>query len=244
MDVLMSLSTGQAPINRDPLLPNAIHPPGSISSPAIIDEVFGFSSQLWPTLHRLARAAHSKHLIGAESGSGGESSDLTRPFVEVVENLEAEKLEIAGLLQQWSQPEPTERASVAESRRHQGLIDHAEAYRAAGLIYLYRELYELEPSTPEVQRPAKIILEACQRILAGMGPTVGLLWPLFIAATNLIDDVDIVSARGAFSDLAMQRRTNNISVAWKACEQIWMRRGRGIREVHWRQDPSEAIVFG
>jgi Fungal specific transcription factor domain len=243
----MGLSTGQAPLNTNPRLLNSLHPPSPHTPPGMTDTIFGFSSQLWPTLHRLARAAHAKRRIGSESMGTGESSNRRHQLVGVVEDLKTEKIEIANLLQRWRQPTAAEIATPADSRESQMLVDHAEAYRAAGLIYLYRELYELEPGSPEVQGLAKTTLEACQRLLAGNGPTLGLLWPLFTAATNLVEDTDIVSARGAFSDLAMQRRMSNISVAWKICEQVWIRRGRGMREANWHQastDPSEAIVFG
>lgn len=156
-------------------------------------------------------------------------------------NLESERSEVANLLRGWALPVDTSAESPLEGRHFQLLTEHATAFRSAGLIHLYRELYDVPPETPEVQSLARSILQMCGHIIGENGPTFGLLWPLFTGAVNLIEDEDMAVASELFATLAAMRGMNNVCLASRICQRVWRRRLHGVRESHWHQAAGELL---
>jgi hypothetical protein len=127
------------------------------------------------------------------------------------------------------------------------MVAHAEAYKAAALLHMLREVYEISMTSTQVQSHATAVIGACGRVLSWNGPTAGLLWPLFVASLNVAETTGINDAHAAFSKLYSRRQANNILAAWRICQEIWKRRGMGIRDVPWQRVASEldvAVVFG
>ena len=79
------------------------------------------------------------------------------------------------------------------------------------------------------------------------GPMATLVWPLFTAACEAVEDVDRNVARTVFRHLETRQGMNNIVTAWEVCEEVWRRSDAGHGEVEWRdvaQSLSKEVLFG
>jgi len=78
------------------------------------------------------------------------------------------------------------------------------------------------------------------------GPTSALLWPLFVAACEAVEEEDRGLARKAFAGVERRQGMVNIARAWEVAEEVW-RRGEDGKEYDWREICEEkglTIVFG
>ena len=277
-DVTSALSFFTAPISTTLLSPP---PPPTMLLPhenpyiASIDSLFGLIGDLWPLLHRLASLTAQKPLIEAEehTSPGSEKAVTMRmEFDTNVSNLEL-------VLQQWtpkfgpnlnansanaSQPEIIvgDVNSISDDSRFQSVINNAEAHKQCALIHLQRNLTNhsrrsphhagpIPSSSAQIQTPVKQALQSCLRVVIFSGPMTTLLWPLFTASVEAVDEVDREVARTVWRNLESRQGMGNIVTAWEVCEELWRRGerdGEGVyRYVDWRSvaaDMGKEVIFG
>ena len=164
-------------------------------------------------------------------------------------DLDTSAANIELFLHQWKPTVPASSPleSSAADARLQSTISHAEAYKQAALIHLHREVYGHARSSPQVQDPLKQTFQACLRVMMFSGPIKGLLWPLFTAAVEATEQVDINVARTCFRQLEQKQGMNSIMVGWEVCEEVWTQRSAGEEHVDWRQAAEQMggeIIFG
>ncbi|MCJ1410978.1 hypothetical protein MMC19_005066 [Ptychographa xylographoides] len=216
-----------------------------IPAMSAVDTLFGLSADLWPILHRLASLVDIKHsLERAEMDSPNEKTTAMRSdFNSNTANIEL-------LLHQWTPKTPTSMAAVdspADDSRLQSILNNAEAYKQACLVFLYRDILSHSRSSPKVQGPAKQALQACLRVVIFSGPMATLLWPAFIAGAEAIEDADRSVARTVFKNLENRQGMSNIVTGWEVCEEIWRRQDTGDLEIGWRevaQQTGREVLFG
>ena len=156
-------------------------------------------------------------------------------------------LELA--LHQWIPKLPGSMLAVetsAEDQKVQSILNSAEAYRQASLVYLFRTVLGYPRMSSKVQAHAKQALQACLRVVVFAGPMSALLWPLFVASCEAVDEMDQNVSRTVFKYLEQRQNMQNIVFAWDVAEDIWRRREHE-RELDWRDVTDErggSIVFG
>ncbi|KAL5353607.1 hypothetical protein ACLOAV_001644 [Pseudogymnoascus australis] len=126
------------------------------------------------------------------------------------------------------------------------IINNAEAYRQAALVFLYRNIHMLERSHSKVQKHVYLSLAACVRVVGWAGPMPALLWPMFISSVEAISEEDRDTATMAFSGTERRQGMLNITRAWEIVKEVW-RRGDEGEEVDWRIICGERgvnLVFG
>jgi hypothetical protein len=127
--------------------------------------------------------------------------------------------------------------------RIQSIVNNAEAYRQASLIYLYRTIRQHARTSKLVQNHTKLALSACLRVVDWAGPMSALLWPLFVASCEAVEDVDREMARVAFAKCEGRQGMVNIRRTWAVVCEVWQR----DESADWREICTErgfSIVFG
>lgn len=224
------------------------------SAMASVDTLFGLIADLWPIIHRLASLAEVKQNLDK-----AEQDQLRSPNPDATaqsnnSNLRAEfdnntsSIELA--LHQWIPKIPPTVVTLenqSDDSRLQSIKNNAEAHKQACFVFLYRNLLSLPRSDNKVQTPTKVTLQACLRVVIFSGPMATLVWPLFTAACEAIEDVDRNVARTVFRHLETRQGMNNIVTAWEVCEEIWRRSDAGQTDVEWREvarSMEKEILFG
>lgn len=213
---------------------------------ASVDTLFGLVADLWPIIHRLSSLVDVKQNL--------EKEEINSPDHEKPANLRADfetntsSIELA--LQQWIPKIPASALTLensADDSRFQSIMKNAEAHKQACFVFLYRRLLSHSRSDLKVQTPTKQTLQACLRVVVFPGPMATLVWPLFTAACEAIEDVDRNVARTVFRHLETRQGMNNIVTAWEVCEEIWRRGDAGHENIEWRevaQSMEKEILFG
>ncbi|KAL9096002.1 MAG: hypothetical protein Q9163_006465, partial [Psora crenata] len=248
-DVASALSFGSSPMSGT-LLVSTTQGVGSghdRSPMASVDTLFGLVADLWPIIHRLASLVDVKRTIDKQetsSPSGEEKANNMRA------DFETNTTSIEQALQQWIPKVPPSVVTLenpADDSRLQSILNNAEAHKQACFVFLYRQLLSYSRSDQKVQTPTKQTLQACLRVVIFSGPMAALVWPLFTAASEAVEDVDRNVARTVFRHLETRQGMNNIVTAWEVCEEIWRRSDAGQGEVEWRevaQSMEKEILFG
>ena len=242
--MLSSLSSGRPPLAGSilPLPPQDVPQIMEPSALASVDPIFGLMTDLWPILHRVAELADMRRQITDQTHRRDSLRDMQADLDTGAENIEL-------FLQQWkpSVPASSPLEGPSGDARLQSIISHAEAYKHAALVHLHREVYGLPRTAPQVQDSVKNTFQACLRVMMFSGPIKGLLWPLFTAAAEAIDQVDMNVARTCFGQLEKKQGMNSIMVGWEVCEELWSRRSTGDDAMCWRQVAEQMgreIIFG
>ncbi|CAF9905021.1 MAG: hypothetical protein ALECFALPRED_010661 [Alectoria fallacina] len=247
-DVASALSFGSSPMSGTILVPSAqdfvsVHDRSAMAS---VDTLFGLMADLWPIIHRLASLVDVKRNLDKE--------ELQSPGHDKANNLRADfetnttSIELA--LQQWVPKLPPSVVTIenpGDDSRLQSILNNAEAHKQASFVFLYRVILSYPRSDPKVQTPTKQTLQSCLRVVIFSGPMATLVWPLFTAACEAVEDVDRNVARTVFRHLETRQGMNNIVTAWEVCEEIWRRSDSGHGEVEWRdvaQSMSKEVLFG
>lgn len=217
--------------------------PSAMSS---VDTLFGLVSDLWPIVHRLAT------LYGMKTEADKE--EMANPGSEKASNMRADcennasTVELA--LHQWN-PQISHSLVTTDNQvndqRLQSILNNADAYKRACFIFLNRSIFNVPRGSAKVQSPTKQALQACLRVVIFAGPMCALLWPLFTAACEAIDDVDRNVARTVFRHLESRQGMQNIVTAWEVAEEVWRRGDAGDTERSWRDvaaDMGREVVFG
>lgn len=260
-DVIAALSLGTSPNSTtQPTTAPFPSPPVSefptANSPlSAVDTLLGFSTDLWPIIHRLSHLLSFKVSLEAAIAAG-ETSKATVLRTELESTSQA--IEIA--LKEWKPhltppPENEDDKSdvLAEETRIQSILNNAEAYRHSAFVYLYRTIRSLPRSHSSVQKHAHASLLACSNVVklaeqCQNGPMSALLWPLFVAACEAITEDDRALALEAFGGTERRQGMNNIMRAWEVVQEVWRRADLNEgEEVNWRDICEERglnIVFG
>lgn len=211
-----------------------------------VDTLFGLITDLWPILHRLASLIDVKHNL--------EREEITNPGQEKTTSMRSEfdsstaNIELA--VHQWSPKIPASMVSVenpTDDSRLQSILNNAEAYKQATLVHLYRDILSHSRSSPKIQACAKQTLQACLRVVIFRGPMAALLWPLFTAASQAVEEQDREVARTVFRHLESRQGMSNIVTSWEVCEELWRRIDGGDPEISWRdvaQQMGREVLFG
>lgn len=247
-DVASALSFGSSPMSGTILVPTAqdfvsVHDRSPMAS---VDTLFGLVADLWPIIHRLASLVDVKRSLDKEErqSPGHDKANNMRADFETNTN----SIELA--LQQWIPKLPPSVVTIenpADDSRLQSILNNAEAHKQACFVFLYRMTLSYPRSDPKVQTPTKQTLQACLRVVIFSGPMATLVWPLFTAACEAVEDVDRNVARTVFRHLETRQGMNNIVTAWEVCEEVWRRSDAGHGDVEWRdvaQSLSKEVLFG
>ena len=216
------------------------------SAMSSVDTLFGLLTDLWPLLHRLASLIEVKRTLEKEEAAnpGHEKTTTMRSDFDT----NTANIELA--LSQWTPKIPATVLPVdspADDSRLQSILNNAEAYKQAASVYLHRDILSHARSSPKVQAPVKQCLQACLRVVIFSGPMAALLWPLFVAASEAVEDVDRNVARTVFRHLESRQGMNNIVTGWEVCEELWRRADAGEADIRWRdvaQHMGREVLFG
>lgn len=209
-DVISALSWGTAPISSSPPSLSPFTPVAPIPDPmdlqspfSSVDTLLGMATDLWPIIHRLSNLLEAKKELSATEADGN-----TRKAAVLRTELESTCQAIENALKNWNPVLPVitdvseqcnhEEGNAASDFRMQSILNNAEAYRQAAFVYLYRYIKDCPRKSVKVQRHSRAALEACARVVDWQGPMSALLWPLFIASIEAVDESDRELSRSAF----------------------------------------------
>jgi hypothetical protein len=218
-DVISALSWGTSPLSTIPpsLSPmsspaeaSTLEVPVLPSSFSAVDTLLGMATDLWPIIHRLSHLPEAQ----ADLNAAINSNNTSKASVLQCE-LESTTYAIELALKNWSPHLPqSERFSEGdgltdlsdgsilddpiEGPRLRSIINNAEAYRQAALVYLYRYVKGGKRRSEKVQTHARLALNACDMVVSWEGPMSALLWPLFIGSCEAVEPEDREMARKAF----------------------------------------------
>ncbi|MCJ1476178.1 hypothetical protein MMC13_004843 [Lambiella insularis] len=247
-DVSSALSFGTSPMSGTILAvtTNDLLNNRETSAMSAVDTLFGMITDLWPILHRLASLIGVKHNLKRE--------EMTNPGHEKTTSMRSDfdssaaNIELA--VHQWSPKIPASMISEdspADDSRLQSILNNAEAYKQATLVHLYHDILSHSRSSPKIQASAKQTLQACLRVVIFSGPMAALLWPLFTAASQAVEEPDREVARTVFRHLESRQGMSNIVTGWEVCEEVWRRIDAGDPEISWRdvaQQMGREVLFG
>ena len=247
-DVASALSFGSSPMSGTILVPQAqeFQSLQERSALTAVDTLFGLVADLWPIIHRLASLVEVKRNLDKEeiSSPGAERSSTMRTDFET----NTASIELA--LHQWIPKIPASVVTIetpADDSRLQSVLNNAEAHRQAAFVFLYRTVLGHSRTSPKVQTPVKQALQACLRVVIFSGPMAALVWPLFTAACEAVEDSDRNVARNVFQHLETRQGMNNIVTAYDVCEDVWKRGDVGQADIEWREVAREMgreVIFG
>lgn len=255
-DVASALSFGCSPMSGTIIIPSPqdFASVNDHSAMASVDTLYGLNADLWPIIHRLASLVDVKqkleksekeqlHSPAPDQGQTATNANMRADF-----DTNTSSIELA--LQQWIPKIPPTVVTLenpTDDSRLQSTINNAEAHKQASFVFLYRNLVSYPRSDAKVQTCAKQTLQACLRVVIFSGPMATLVWPLFTAACEAVEDVDRNVARTVFRHLETRQGMNNIVTAWEVCEEIWRRSDAGPGPVEWRdvaRSMEKEILFG
>ena len=221
---------------------------------ASVDTLYGLNADLWPVIHRLASLVDVKKQLEKSEVEQLQSPHPDQNQKTSNSNMRAEfdtnTTSIDMSLQQWIPKIPHTVVTLdnpTDDSRLQSIMNNAEAHKQACFVFLNRNLLDCARSDPKVQTPCKQTLQACLRVVIFSGPMATLVWPLFTAACEAIEDVDRNVARTVFRHLETRQGMNNIVTAWEVCEEMWRRSDAGVGQVEWRdvaRSMEKEILFG
>ena len=218
----------------------------NLSALTAVDTLFGLVADLWPLVHRLASLVEVKRNLDKDEISSPDPEKTANTRSEFDTNTSS--IELA--LHQWIPKLPPAVVTIdnpADDSRLQSILNNAEAHKQACFVFLYRIVLGHTRRDPKVQTPTKQALQACLRVVIFSGPMAALVWPLFTAACEAVEDVDRNVARTVFRHLETRQGMNNIVTAWEVCEELWRRVDGGQAEISWRevaQEMGREVIFG
>ncbi|KAI9795287.1 MAG: hypothetical protein M1833_007259 [Piccolia ochrophora] len=244
-DVVCAMSFGCSPMAGSvsaPPVSDVMHLQ-DVTAMASVDTVFGLVGSLWPIIHRLSTMVDlRKEVERQEQHDPKKGATMRSDFENTCSTIEL-------ALHQWTPRIPATVMTLenqSEDSRLQSILSNAEAYKQAALVYLFRTVQGQSRKSPKVQNHAKQALQACLRVIIFVGPMLALMWPLFNAASEAVEEVDRNLARTVFRHLENRQGMQNIMQAWEVVEEVWRRQDEGD-ESEWRvvlQEQERAVVLG
>ncbi|KAJ0314961.1 hypothetical protein COL5a_012166 [Colletotrichum fioriniae] len=234
-DVIAALSFGTAPLSTAPAT-GCLIPFPPVDSPTTsplnsVDTLLGFSTTLWPIIHRLSNLLALKTELQTAITNG----QLTKVAV-LRSEFETTSDAIEHALKQWQPSFPPgfspdtmddlssdEPDVVSERARLHSILNNALAYRHSAFVYLYRSIYGYPRRHHLVQHHTHAALSHCAATVNHAGPMAALLWPLFVAACEAISPSDRQLARQAFVAVERRQGMTNIQRAWTIAQEVWRR---------------------
>ncbi|KAK1999205.1 hypothetical protein LX36DRAFT_574723 [Colletotrichum falcatum] len=234
-DVIAALSFGTAPLSTAPatgcLTPFPPLDSSTSSSLGSVDTLLGFSTTLWPIMHRLSNLLELKTEL-QEAIADGQMTKVAVLRSEFETTSEA----IEHALKLWQPSFPPgfsadtmddvttdESEAATERARLHSILNNALAYRHSAFVYLYRSIYGYPRRHHLVQHHTHASLRHCAATVNHAGPMAALLWPLFVAACEAIDAGDRGLARQAFVAVERRQGMTNIKRAWTIAQEVWRR---------------------
>ncbi|KAK1988385.1 fungal-specific transcription factor domain-containing protein [Colletotrichum cereale] len=234
-DVIAALSFGTAPLSTAPatgcLTPFPPLDSSASSSLGSVDTLLGFSTTLWPIIHRLSNLLTLKTELQVAIADG-----QTTKVAVLRSEFETTSEAIEHALKLWQPSFPpgfspdtmddvtTDESEVATERaRLHSILNNALAYRHSAFVYLYRSIYGYARRHHLVQHHTHTALSHCAATVNHAGPMAALLWPLFVAACEAIDPDDRELARQAFVAVERRQGMTNIQRAWTIAQEVWRR---------------------
>lgn len=217
-----------------------------------VDSLLGLAKDMWPTIHKLS------YLISMQDDleNAGPEVDLivlARWRSDLAKEIAMVELD----LHNWEpnfgshMTTPSKQAALhfeLNSNSHlKAVVNNAEAYRHAAFVHLHRQVKQLPRDSTQVQFHVRNALTACLCVVACAGPMSALLWPMFIAACEAIDEKDREVARVAFREASKKQGMLNIGRAWNVVLEVWDRSGDYEGDVCWRQvcwERNIVIILG
>ncbi|KAK1596715.1 fungal-specific transcription factor domain-containing protein [Colletotrichum navitas] len=234
-DVIAALSFGTAPLSTAPatgcLAPFPPIDSSTSSSLGSVDTLLGFSTTLWPIIHRLSNLLSLKTELQAAIADG-----QTTKVAVLRSEFETTSEAIEHALKVWQPSFPpgfspdtmddvtTDESEVATERaRLQSILNNALAYRHSAFVYLYRSIYGYPRRHHLVQHHTHAALSHCAATVKHAGSMAALLWPLFVAACEAISPGDRELAQQAFVAVERRQGMTNIQRAWTIAQEVWRR---------------------
>ncbi|GKT44469.1 L-arabinose-responsive transcription regulator ARA1 [Colletotrichum spaethianum] len=196
-----------------------------------VDTLLGFSTTLWPIIHRLSNLLALKNELQTAIANG----QMTKVAV-LRSEFETTSDAIEHALKQWQPSFPPgfspdtmddvssdESELAAERARLHSILNNALAYRHSAFVYLYRSIYGYPRRHHLVQHHTHTALHHCAATVNHAGPMAALLWPLFVAACEAINPSDRELARQAFVAVERRQGMTNIQRAWTIAQEVWRR---------------------
>lgn len=227
-----------------------------------VDTLLGFSTELWPIIHRLSHLLSFKKSLEAAQAAG-ETTKASVLRAEFDNTTQAIELALAdwkpsitpganSLGDDEGLPPQEPDIDFSVEPRIQSIINNAEAYRHSAFVYLYRTIHSRSRDHLSVQKHAHLSLLACSEVVkyanqCNDGPMSALLWPLFVAACEAITDEDRELALKAFCGTEHRQKMNNIKRAWDVVQEVWRRTDLDGCDIDWRDISAEHgfnIIFG
>lgn len=115
----------------------------------------------------------------------------------------------------------------------------AESYRSSALIHLYRFMRSACPErqdelSEKVTDQVAVIVSSVEQMPARSLPECTLLFPLFLAGGEAIDESHINSIRNRMLDMIHSRGFRNVGVALSVLEKLWRQRiDASVGRVDW-----------
>ncbi|PMD28880.1 hypothetical protein L207DRAFT_539298 [Hyaloscypha variabilis F] len=245
-DVIVALTLDQPPLYSLPptdlqySIAEGFKTPYSILG--TVDILLGIFSNFWPIMHRMAKL-HSSKLSLETASTVGTSSEVS----VLREELDSTARGIELALTAWKPVLPFDTPTNSdpfEEARAQSMVSNAEAYRYSALVYLCHDIYVYPRNSFAVQKWTHLSLTSCSKVVdypehCFESPMSTLLWPLFVAACNAIEQTDRDLATNVFVAIDKRQGTKNIADAWTVVREVWRRsdlvKESGGDEVQWKE---------
>ncbi|KAI9849361.1 MAG: hypothetical protein M1838_000196 [Thelocarpon superellum] len=245
-DVICALSFGTSPMSGSVNPPPGSGPlsPQEMTAMAAVDTQFGLVSDLWPIIHRLGHLQSLRQEIDRRERESPGRVESMRQELET----QSATMELA--LHQWVPKLPGSLVATdtsADDSRLQSILSNAEAYKQSAFVFLFRSVHGYPRKTPKVQHHAKLSLQACLRVIIFAGPMSALLWPLFTAGCEAVEDADRNGALTVFRHVENRQGMQNIVQACETMEAVWRRMDEGDVDVEWRtvcQETDRSVILG
>lgn len=129
--------------------------------------------------------------------------------------------------------------SPDDSVKGGSLVELAEMYRSAALIYLFRVIRRQQSSlaiatAAKILPQAQKIMDRLQKISRGCLIECSLLFPMFLAGGEVHDTTHMEIIRARMLDILEARHFNNVRPVLTVLEELWSQRLSG-KDVDWRE---------
>lgn len=168
------------------------------SHPAHIDPLMGVAQELFIAIQ------HIRHLPALDMGVGVSPESLL-PYIEIEHRLST--------IAFGDQP-----ASFVDTATQLDLVTLAEAYRLAALILLYRQWPNNNSAIPSL---ATRIIRLTERIPQRSTAEAGLMYPLFLAGAELVQESEIEICATRLRRMREQAHILNVQSAEEVLEEVW-----------------------